>query len=165
MTWYPWEAPFRVDLNDVSLVRLCRQYADKLHGAGYEESRTVPYRYDRSVAGSQLGLWERRVYREALLAAEARGDGRVPSPFDPSRTAEFERLLTHPRSAGLLSEVALSRLADSRVALNGGAWNRRRITEAVRGRFGRGLRATRPPWTPHPLPGDRTRAGYGPVGR
>jgi hypothetical protein len=165
VTWYRWEAPFRVDLDDVALARLCRQYADKLRGAGYEERRTLPYRYDRSVAGSRLGLWERRVYREALLAAEARGDGRVPSPFDPSRAAEFERLLTNPRSAGLLSEAALSRLADGRVALNGGGWNRRRITEAVRGRFARGLRAPRAPWMPDPRPGDRTRAGYGRVGR
>ena len=157
---YRWEAPIRADFGDVSLTRLCQQYAAKLLAAGYEVSRKSPYRYDRSVAGSPLGIWERRVYREALLAAEARGGDPPPGPFDATRTEEFERLIADPRSTGLLSEVALSRLADIRVALNHGAWDRRRIKEAVRGRLARGLVAPRPPLMPCPLSGDRTRTEY-----
>ena len=158
---YRWQAPFRADLADDSLAHLCRQYAAKLLAAGYEQSRKSPYRYDRSIGGSPLGIWERRVYREALLAAEARGAHLPPSPFDPTRTEEFERLIADPRSTGLLSELALSRLADTRVALNRGAWDRRRIKEAVRGRLARGVVAPRPPLMPYPLSGDRTRTEYG----
>ena len=160
LSQYGWQAPPRVDLGGVSLTRLCREYADKLRSAGYDESRKVPYGYDRSAAGTGLGPWERRVYREALLAAEARRARSVPSPFDPARSAEFERLLTNPRSTGLLSEAALKRLADSRVAMTGRGWSRRRIGDAVQSRMARGLLGPRPPWRPYPLPGDRTRAEY-----
>ena len=153
-------APFRVDCDGASLARLCREYADKLISAGYEENRKTPYGFDRSAAGTGLGPWERRVYREALLAAEARGDRGVPGPFDPARSAEFERLLTHPRSTGLFSEAALTRLADSRVVIDGGGWDRRRIRDAVQSRLARGLLVRRPPWMPHVLPSDRIRAEY-----
>ena len=152
--------PFRVDFGDATLVRLCREYAEKLVSAGYREGRQIPYRHDRSAAGTGLGLWERRVYREALLAAEARGRHGVPSPFDPDRSAEFERLLTDPRSAGLFSEAALTRLADSRVVIHGGGWNRRRVRDAAQSRLARGLLVRRPLPMPNPLPGDRTRAEY-----
>ena len=160
MSQYAWQAPLRVRLDDVPLARLSREYADKVRRAGYDESRKAPYSYDRTAAGTALGPWERRVYREALLAAEARGDRSVPGPFDPARSAEFERLLINPRSTGLLSEAALTRLADSRVAMTGRGWSRRRIGDAVQSRLARGLFAPRPPWTPYPLPGDRTRAEY-----
>ena len=154
-------APFRVDFDGVSLAHLCREYAAKLISAGYEVSHKTHYGYDRSAAGTGLGPWERRVYREALLAVEARGDHGVPGPFDPARSADFERLLTHPRSSGLFSEAALTRIADSRVVIYKGGWSRRRIRDAVQSRLARGLLAPRPSWMPHALPSDRILAEYG----
>ena len=162
---YFWLPYFRIDLDDGALARLCRQYADKLLSAGHEQGRKTPYRYNQSAAGTGLGEWERRVYREALLAAHARGRDDVPSPFDPARSTEFERLLTHPRSAGLFSETALTRLADSRTDIHGGGWNLRRIRDTVQSRLARGLRGPRPPLMPHPLPGDSTLAEYRHSGR
>ena len=163
---YFWLPYFRIDLDDGALARLCWQNArTSCSSAGHEQGRKTPYRYNQSAAGTGLGEWERRVYREALLAAHARGRDDVPSPFDPARSTEFERLLTHPRSAGLFSETALTRLADSRTDIHGGGWNLRRIRDTVQSRLARGLRGPRPPWMPHPLPGDSTLAEYRHSGR
>jgi hypothetical protein len=49
-----------------------------------------------------------------VLAAEALNID-IPSPFDPARSREFERLLMKPGDAGILSPAALERLGERRV--------------------------------------------------
>lgn len=160
LTSYPVRSPFRADLNDAALGQLCQQYSDKVMRAGYLESREVPYRFAMSASGRHLGWWERKVFREALLAAEAHGGENAPSPFDFERPDVFDRLLDDPRSSGLLSESALARLADAHALMNDGAWDRRRVKDAVRAKLVRGWRAPRRRWMPYPIPADQTQMEY-----
>ena len=51
------------------------------------------YGYDATAGGRALGRRERTIYREAVLAAEARGTKHPPNPFDPSSIDQFERLI------------------------------------------------------------------------
>ena len=93
-----------------ALSRLLREYTDSLLESGSEELRERPYDYGVSVAGRPLGRRERAIYREAVLAAEARGTGLPPSPFDPSRSEAFDRLVDDPASLRSLSPQAQRRL-------------------------------------------------------
>jgi len=107
------EAPtrYRVDpTRNPTVFQLLREYATELLKAGYRESRALGYAYSASVSGLELGRWERAVYREAVLAAEARGGAPPPSPFDSARVEDFERLVGDPSSLSSLSEPARSRL-------------------------------------------------------
>jgi hypothetical protein len=90
--------------------RLLHDYAKRLLASGSADLLDRPYKYGLSAGGRQLGLRERAVYREAVLAAEARGTESPPSPFDPSRTDEFDRLVDEPASLGTLSSGARARL-------------------------------------------------------
>ncbi len=80
-----WPAPLRFDIaREPALGRLCRAYGDKLLAAGYRESRTIPYRYATTAAGTALGTWQRWAYRELLIAAEVRGTGHPRARSTPS---------------------------------------------------------------------------------
>ena len=99
-----------------ALDRLLREYTDSLLEAGSEELRERPYDYEVSAGGRPLGRRERAIYREAVLAAEARGTDLPPSPFDPSRSEEFDRLVDDPASLRSLSPQARRRLERLRPA-------------------------------------------------
>ena len=93
-----------------ALSRLLREYTGSLLEAGSEELRGRPYDYGASAGGRTLGRRERAIYREAVLAAEARGADLPPSPFDSSRSEEFDRLVDDPASLRSLSPQAQRRL-------------------------------------------------------
>jgi hypothetical protein len=157
---YGWLTPLRLDMSaEPGLLRLCREYADRLLAAGYEESRAIPYRFATTAGGRFLGPWERWAYRELLLAAEGNGGADLPSPFDPGRSAEFERMLDQPWTTGLLSDAAASRLRDARDATPVD-WHGMPHPVVAARRLARRLRRRRTPWTPHPLPSDRTLLEY-----
>jgi hypothetical protein len=161
-----WPAPLRFDVGaEPDLRRLCRSYADRLLAAGYREARRIPYRWATTAAGRTLSRWDRRAYREVLLAAEARGIDDVPGPFDPARSAEFERMLADPTAGGLLSGAAAARLGDARLArpaTNGDRWDPARTALALARQLPRRLPMRRHPWMPHPIASDRTRREYAP---
>ena len=98
------------------LICLMRQYVERLRDCGYDELRERAYAYGISAAGRPLGLRERAVYRETVLAAEARGAELPPSPFDASRSDEFERRVDDPASLRSLSPQAQTRLERVRKA-------------------------------------------------
>ena len=92
------------------LARLLHDYAERLLACGSKELLDRSYRYGVGAGGHSLGLRERAVYREAVLAAEARGADPPPNPFDPSASDEFERLVDDPASLRSLSLKAQRRL-------------------------------------------------------
>ena len=98
------------------LTRLLHEYAERLLESGSEELCERPYRYAVSAGGRPLELRERVIYREAVLAAEARGGDPPPNPFDPARIDEFERLVDDPASLRLLSPQARKRVERARPA-------------------------------------------------
>ena len=63
-----------------------------------------------SAGGRRLDRRERSIYREAVLAAEAREVEPPPNPFDPQRVDDFERLVDDPASLRSLSPQARKRL-------------------------------------------------------
>lgn len=99
---------------DRVLTRLLQDYAARLLECGSEELLERPYKYGLSAGGRPLDLRERAIYREAVLAAEARGAEPPPSPFDRSRVGEFEQLVDDPTSLGSFSPQARARLEQVR---------------------------------------------------
>jgi hypothetical protein len=112
------------------LLEVRRRYAERLLVAGYDAHREIPYRYGRTAAGEPLGRWERRLYREALLAVDGQGDA-VPGPFDAGCSEEFQQMLDRPRSLGVFTETQLGVLENVRVRVQGGGWDRRRVLTAI----------------------------------
>lgn len=117
---YPMARPARVRMSDQpSLAALCGDYAERLMAAGYRERTSGGYPFASSATGRRLGRWERVVYREAVLAAEAGAAPAPPGPFDPAEAAAFDRLVDmvdgYQRH---LSAPALARLAHARGALD-----------------------------------------------
>ena len=92
------------------LFRLLEQYADRLRECGDDELRERPYGYGASAGGRALTPHQRAIYREVVLAAEARGTDPPPNPFDASRISEFERLVGDPSALRWLSPQARQRL-------------------------------------------------------
>jgi glycosyltransferase involved in cell wall biosynthesis len=82
------------------LRQLCREYADLLYAAGYEESLIRPYGWGRLPDGTEMTAAMRAAIRRALrdhtLGIETE---RPPDPFDPSLTAAFHRWLAAPEPA------------------------------------------------------------------
>jgi hypothetical protein len=96
------------------LSRLLPDYAERVLASGDEELRKRPYGHGLSAGGRPLGPRERTIYREAVLAAEARREDPPPNPFDASRIDEFEQLVDDPSSLRSLSPQAQRRLEDLR---------------------------------------------------
>jgi hypothetical protein len=133
-----------------ALTRLLQDYAKRLLEHGSEELLERSYRYGVGASGRPLGLRERAVYREAVLAAEACGADPPPSPFDPSESDEFERLVDDPSTLGSLSPQAQRRLEHVRpagISRSSFARASRRLRPALRyaltGRFTPGAPALR----------------------
>src|SRR5439155_16667516 len=87
----------RIDLARApALARRCREYAAKLSAAGYREAASQPYGYARSAAGLPLDRRMRRLYREALIAADRGAPLDAPDPFDPRQAEGFAGWLRAP---------------------------------------------------------------------
>jgi hypothetical protein len=159
---YEWWGRLRFEAaSEPGLLRLCRDYAARLVAAGHGDLRQQPYRYARSAAGRPLGTWERRAYRELVIAAEGRAD--LPDPFDECRSDEFERILDDPAGTLLLSPAARARLRDLRLLgpfAAGDRWDPMRLAVGLARQLPRRLLGRRIPWRPHPLPSDMTRLEY-----
>ena len=126
--------PFKIAYRG-TLGRLLADYGQRLMECGYEELHGRAYRYDASASGRPLRRRERTIYREAVLAAEARDADPPPNPFDPDRTEEFERMIDDPAWLRSLSPEAQTRLELVRPpGLGFSSWARfsRRLASAAR---------------------------------
>jgi hypothetical protein len=87
----------RIVLSDRPVLdRLCRDYAAALDRAGIRAGKDRPYGWSRAASGLVLTTRIRRLYREAVVAAE-RGDGvEPPDPFDERNPDGFLRWLNQP---------------------------------------------------------------------
>jgi hypothetical protein len=167
-----WPRPTRFTVNPGSpLERLCLDYGDRLVNAGYWEARRTGYAYAHSAAGTALDFWERRAYRELVIACEARGL-EAPNPFDSAQSEEFERFLADPGASPLLSGAAKARLASQllttvreagRVRAVGGLLAAGRLMAGARPSLRRN-REGLSLWAPHPETADRTRLEYDATG-
>jgi hypothetical protein len=77
MPGLPWPSPDEYP----AVAEICRAYAAKLLAAGYDDARRQPYRYGVTSDGVTLDPVIRRLYRESLLEAEAKGGDEPPNPF------------------------------------------------------------------------------------
>ena len=93
---------------------LVERYTKDLLRSGSDDLLERPYPYAVSAGGRPLELRERAIYREAVLAAEARGAELPPNPFDPARIEEFERMFDDPAWLRSLSPQAQTRLEQVR---------------------------------------------------
>ena len=85
----------RIDLSDPILRELADAYGQALLEAGYEETISWPYGYDRSASGLHLTRVLRRAHAEAVL------EGRLSlEPFDPEGEKEFFAWLAEPSAVG-----------------------------------------------------------------
>ena len=89
---------------------LVGRYTRDLLRSGSGDLLERPYPHAVSAGGRPLDLRERAIYREAVLAAEARGADLPPNPFDPARIDEFERMVDDPAWLRSLSTEAQTRL-------------------------------------------------------
>ncbi len=91
---------------------LCDDYAACLEAAGHSELRRSPYGLDRLAGGMELEPRMRRVYRRALMTAEAEGRGLPPNPFDPGGDAAFtDWLASHAGDPADLGDLSVYSLA------------------------------------------------------
>jgi glycosyltransferase involved in cell wall biosynthesis/SAM-dependent methyltransferase len=92
-----------------ALARIVGEYTQKLFEAGYRESSKQPYALDALPSGLPLDRRIRRLYREALLAAENDGGAEPPDPYAAETSEAFVEWLREPAHAG--SHEAVSRYA------------------------------------------------------
>ncbi|MEJ7845314.1 MAG: glycosyltransferase [Acidimicrobiales bacterium] len=71
------------------LTALCARWRADLDAAGHGRRRRTPYRWAATTGGVALTTPVRRCVRDALLAAEATGTERPPSPIAPDGGAGF----------------------------------------------------------------------------
>jgi hypothetical protein len=93
------------EVEDDVVLRLCKEYADVL--TGYEQGLppAPPYPWATDTRGRAINRQLRRAYLRESLAAESP----LPSPFEPSESAAYERWRRRawrPIARGLLSETA-----------------------------------------------------------
>ena len=93
------------------LARLCREYAAKLLAAGHREAAAQPYGFARTAAGLVLDRRMRRLYREALLAADRGAPLDAPDPFDPETADAFADWLGEPTRLSALTAGQRAALA------------------------------------------------------
>lgn len=79
------------------VARLCREYAGKLEKAGFSQSKKSGYFYDRLENGFRISPPVRRLYRDAVMAAEACSRKKFPPPcFQPGSADAFMDWLNEP---------------------------------------------------------------------
>lgn len=82
------------------VARLCAEYSRKLEEAGFAPAKKSRYFYDRLANGFRIPGPVRRLYREALIAAEADPKKKAPPvPFSPEGDAVFLDWLNEPVSS------------------------------------------------------------------
>ena len=87
----------RVSLDDQAGVRrLCEAYAERLADNGFGDGDADAYRFDTLPNGTPIDGVIRRDVREALLAAERRGEDHCPDPFDRVTAEAFLDWLAEP---------------------------------------------------------------------
>jgi glycosyltransferase involved in cell wall biosynthesis/SAM-dependent methyltransferase len=94
-----------------ALARIFAEYAEKLFDSGYRESSKQPYALDTLPTGLPLDRRMRRLYREALLAAEAENGAELPDPFDGETSEAFVEWLREPADPSLHNAVSRYALA------------------------------------------------------
>jgi glycosyltransferase involved in cell wall biosynthesis len=83
------------------VARLCAEYSRKLGEAGFSNRKKTGYFYDRLENGFRLSAPVRRLYRDALIAAESYPEKEMPPvPFLPGGTALFMDWLNEPAEHG-----------------------------------------------------------------
>jgi hypothetical protein len=82
------------------LARLCQDYSAALDRAGIRSGKDRPYGWSRAACGIVMTTRIRRLYREAVVAAE-RGDGaEPPDPFDQRHADGLLQWLNQPAGEG-----------------------------------------------------------------
>jgi glycosyltransferase involved in cell wall biosynthesis/2-polyprenyl-3-methyl-5-hydroxy-6-metoxy-1,4-benzoquinol methylase len=81
------------------LAKLCRDYAARLTASGLGQDQAPQYGWAELPSGVPLDSRMRRVYREALMAAERGIESEPPDPFDENDRARFLDWLNTPSSA------------------------------------------------------------------
>ncbi len=100
----------RVRLPDrPAVAELCRDYAEELVAAGYDEARRQPYGWHQADSGLALTPSMRRAYRWGLVHAEETGGPTPPGPFDDDGGVEFAEWLSRPAVVGAVSPLLLGR--------------------------------------------------------
>lgn len=79
-----------------ALTRICREYADELLAAGFEQANGWPYGWNEMANGAPLDRPARRAYREAI-----EGGRFDDSVFEPAGAERFVSYLAEPASGGL----------------------------------------------------------------
>jgi hypothetical protein len=64
-----------------AVAAMCRAYAAKLLASGYDRAKQSPYRFGVTPGGLTIEPRMRRLYRQAVLDAEATGSEEPPNPF------------------------------------------------------------------------------------
>ncbi|MDQ1477482.1 MAG: hypothetical protein QOE62_2711 [Actinomycetota bacterium] len=93
----------RVRLDDrPALAHLCQRYATQLMKAGYLDAIDGAYRYDFTTDGIGIDDRMRRLYSEALVAAELSATREpLPDPFDIREGPAFMRWFAAPAGTGV----------------------------------------------------------------
>jgi hypothetical protein len=85
------------------LQQLCDHYATSLSRAGMTAGERPAYGWAHTASGLELTTRMRRLYRDALIAAERGEAAEPPDPFDRTRPQSFVDWLNAPRAPGGLS--------------------------------------------------------------
>src|SRR5262249_32148564 len=83
------------------LARLCKNYAERLAGAGFHEFKDIHYKFGNTDTGLVLDARIRSIYRREFLDCEQRKERiAIPDPFTAESADNFERWLASPRPDG-----------------------------------------------------------------
>jgi hypothetical protein len=115
----PLVRPLRYELADFPpIVELCQAYAERLLAAGHNQAASQPYGLAASASGLPLDRRMRRIFREALLAAENEGTADdLPDPFGDADG--FDAWLREPAPRGVPVPRYLQALWSERSDLQG----------------------------------------------
>lgn len=103
----------RLERDSGTVARLCRDYAERLFAAGHAAQSATAYGFASAAVGMELDTRLRRLYREAVLAADD-GDGTLPpDAFDPAQADGFVEWV---QSGGGLDAASPARRAAAYVA-------------------------------------------------
>ena len=87
----------RILLSDFpDVARLCDEYDADLLANGYGQDGSTEYAFGQLANGLKLDRFMRRLYREAVLAAERNGTALPPNPLEPANAERFLAWLTEP---------------------------------------------------------------------
>jgi glycosyltransferase involved in cell wall biosynthesis len=91
----------RILLSDHPVVaRICDEYLVCLERAGLEEYGRTPYGWSTMAAGLPMATRMRRLYRDAVIAADEEKGPEPPDPFDRTRPGAFLDWLNSPADDG-----------------------------------------------------------------